>query len=93
MSNVMKFLEELGRNPQMLSEDQYAQAVAALDLDAETASALASRDAGRMAELLKAPAVTFCGLFPAEEEQPVKEDEPDQDDRDDREKEASALAA
>ncbi|MBB1059977.1 hypothetical protein [Marilutibacter spongiae] len=93
MSNVVKFLEALGRNPALLTEDQYADAVAALELDAESAAALARRDATRIAELLEAPAVTFCGLFPAEEEQPVKEDEPDEDDRDAPEKDASARAA
>lgn len=93
MSNIVSFLEELGRNPALLTDQQYMDAVASLGLDADSQAALVNRDAVRLAELLQAPAVTFCGLFPAEEEQPVKEDEPDEDDRDQPAKEARARAA
>lgn len=93
MSKVVQFLENLGRNPELLSEQAYADAVAALELDADSAAAVLSRDPLAMAELLQAPGITFCGLVPAEEEEPVKEDEPDEDGRDSPDQESAALAA
>lgn len=93
MSKVVQFLEDLGRNPDLLSERQYADAVAALQLDAGSQAIVLNRDIARMADLLEAPQVTFCGLFPAEEEEPVKEDEPDDGDKDTPDKESAALAA
>lgn len=94
MSKVVQFLENLGRNPELLSEQEYADAVAALQLDADAAAIVLNRDAAGMAELLEAPPVTFCGLVPAEEEEPLKEDEPDDEgDRDTPDQQSAALAA
>lgn len=93
MSKVVQFLEDLGRNPELLSEQAYADAVAALELDADAAAALLGRDAMVMAELLQAPGITFCGLVPAEEEEPVREDEPEEEGGETPDKESAALAA
>ena len=47
MSNVIAFLESLGREPaQSMAKDGYAAAIAALEVDDATRSALLAADAG-----------------------------------------------
>lgn len=87
MSNVVKFLDELGRNPD-LSAEEYAQAVAAVPVGSDLKQALLDRDVSRINAILGQPCTLLSFLVPAEEEQPDEEKE--EDSPDDKESEARA---
>lgn len=86
MSNVIHFLETLGRN-QAMTGAEYVSAVAALEVDDPQREALLSRDAAMLNALLDGRPKVFFGLAtPGEQpftpdddddvpEQPVEPDE------------------
>lgn len=74
MSDVVKFLDELGRNPE-LSAEEYVQAVAATEVGSELRQALLDRDAPRINAIMGQPCTLLSFLVPAEEEQPDEEKE------------------
>lgn len=92
MSKLVQLLDLLGRNPKLLSDDAYAQAVSAFDLDDQIVEAVMAREPERLTTLLQLPSISYCALFPAEDE-PVREDEDDQkEDSPDKEENASIAA-
>lgn len=89
MSNVIVFLESLGRNPALAtaSGDEYAAAVDALGLDDAPRQALLDRDPAALNALLGGRLKMMCLLFPADgdekkdgDEQEGDADQPLQDD-------------
>lgn len=89
MSNVIAFLESIGKNAsQPVTGDGYAAAVDALGLDDAPHAALLAGDGATLAELLGARPTMVCALFPADDE-PAKDDEPQPDgDTPDEQKES-----
>ena len=89
MSNVIQFLEKMGKDPAMakLDQDEYAAAVDALGLDDAPRRALLDRDADSLNGLLGGRHKMVCMLFPADGDDNKKDDDqedgdqPDQDDR------------
>ena len=82
MSNVIQFLESMGSNARLarMSPEAYAAAVAALDADVETKSALGTRRPEWLGDLLGSRPTMFCVVFsPDEKESPQS---PDEDGRD-----------
>lgn len=79
MSDIIRFLETMGRT--RVSAADYAAAVATLDLDASERDALLRRDASAINSLLGGRATQMMMmLFPVEE--PTKQDEePAEDDK------------
>ena len=77
MSNVIRFLETLGREPAATPE-AYAHAVQALDVDPEIRDALLRRDRAALDRLLGARHNVMIVLVPAEDDEP--KDEPGDDD-------------
>jgi hypothetical protein len=79
MLDAIRFLENAGR--ETMSADDYASAVAVLEVSAPEREALLGRDSVALASLLQARASMFFGVF-APEEEPVDdepfEDQPDQ---------------
>ncbi len=81
MSNVIAFLESLGREPaQSMAKDGYAAAIAALEVDDATRSALLAADAGALGDLLGGRPKMVCMLFPADDDQKQEGDEPAEDE-------------
>jgi hypothetical protein len=78
MSNVIRFLETLGREPAATPE-AYARAVQALDVDPQVRDALLRRDRAALDRLLGARHNIMIALVPAEDDEPA-EQEPNDDD-------------
>lgn len=70
MLNAIRFLEQVGR--EQMSSDDYASAVAALDVSELQRQALQAGDQAALVTLLNAPTSMFFGVF-APEEQPDEE--------------------
>lgn len=85
MSNVVQFMERLGRDPRCLSIADYAASVAALDIDEEQRRALLDRDHDALSGLLGGREKMMCVVWPA--------DEPGQDDQPAREQPAEEQPA
>lgn len=68
MSNVIAFLESLGRDAALAgqSPEAYADAVQALGLDDAPRRALLARDAAGLNDLLGGRMTMMCLLFPAD---------------------------
>ncbi|MBW8312680.1 MAG: hypothetical protein K0M64_11690 [Rhizobium sp.] len=82
MSNVIAFLEALGREASPIeSEVEYIASVEALDVDDQVRHALLARDAGKLGELLGARPRMVCALMPADDDE-RKDDDGDDDDKD-----------
>jgi hypothetical protein len=93
MSNVIQFLESLGRNPaNALPPADYAAAVAALDIDDAQRQALLDRDHAALNGLLGGRAKVYCLVAPAENEpQQDEQRESDDDDQKDEPQDAASL--
>lgn len=83
MSNVIQFLESMGSNARLarMSPEAYAAAVAALDADVETKSALGTRRPEWLGEIMGGRPIMVCGIFAPEEKEAPKS--PDEDGRED----------
>jgi hypothetical protein len=96
MSNVIRFLESMGSDPSLarLSATDYANVVAALDVDEAQRQALHDRNATALNDLLGGRHKMYCAQFPGKEDQPAKrDDEPEEDKPDDGDDdEASSLS-
>lgn len=75
MSNVIEFLDRIGRNPMPSAED-YAACVAALEVEAPEREALLARDADALNAILGGRAVMRCSVFEPSRE---PDQEPDGD--------------
>jgi hypothetical protein len=82
MSNVIAFLEQMGKNPALhgQSPQDYAAAVQALGLDDAPRQALLDRDATALNDLLGGRTKMMCFLFPADGDEQKKDDEPSDGD-------------
>lgn len=82
MSNVITFLESLGREPALAARpaDDYAAAVAALDVGDDARAALLARDAAALNGLLGGRLRMMAILFPADGDE--KKDGEQKDDGD-----------
>lgn len=67
MSNAIAFLESLGSSANPVGDEQYARAVAGLDVDASLRQALLDRDGGRINQLLGGRGSMMLVLAPADE--------------------------
>ena len=66
MSNIIRFLEAMGRKP--ISPADYAATVAALEIGAPQRKALLDRDQGALNELLDGRRQLRCAIFAADED-------------------------
>jgi hypothetical protein len=66
MSNVIRFLETMGRKP--ISPADFAATVAALEIEAPQRKALLDRDQGALSELLDGRRQLRCAIFAADED-------------------------
>lgn len=74
MSNVLQFLESLGRNPRPLSADEFTAAVANADLAPAARNALLERDVEALNRELGGRGFMLCLIYPADnDEQPGDE--------------------
>lgn len=80
MSNVIQFLEAMGRNPAVhgASAADYAATVALLEIDGAQRRALLDRNAVALSGLLEGRTKMFCMIATPDERAPG--DSPDQDD-------------
>jgi hypothetical protein len=92
MSNAIQFLESLGGTAAPMTAEQYAQAVAALDVDAGLRQALLERDSGRINQLLGGRGSMMLVLAPADEK-PADNDRTEDEGDDGDEQEIRAIAA
>jgi hypothetical protein len=88
MSNVIGFLEQMGKNAALsrLEGEEFAAAVDALGLDDAPRQALLARDHEALNALLGGRLAMTCMLFPADDDNKKDDDQddsdqPDQDDR------------
>lgn len=63
MSNVVQFLETMGRHPALLSDTDYIRAVMEAELDEPSREALLQRDAQGLVRALDARSTMFCFSF------------------------------
>ena len=88
MTDAIAFLESLGSQAAMGThqDEDYASAVALLDVDAPLRAALASRDIAAVGNALEANRVMFCMVATPDgsenQEAPEQEDDDDHDDKD-----------
>jgi hypothetical protein len=92
MSNAIAFLESLGSTSEPMTAEQYARAVAGLDVDAGLRQALLARDGGRVNALLGGRGSMMLVLAPADEK-PADNDRTEDDGEDGDEQEIRSLAA
>jgi len=82
MSNVVNFLECLGRDVELREADKSALLHAMID--AEIAPrirvAILAGDRAALEALLACKSITCCGVFPGKEEEDESEEEPSKDD-------------
>lgn len=81
MSSVIRFLDEMGRNPVaggMIPGD-YIAAVEALDVSDVQRQALLDRNQAVLNKLLEGRARVLCAVFPAEEDPQPEEEQPNED--------------
>lgn len=72
MSNVIRFLETLGRDAAP-SPEAYARAVQSLNVDADVRDALLRRDRVALDHLLGARHNVMIALVPAEDDEPAEQ--------------------
>ena len=82
MSNVVQFLETLACHPSPLSADEFAAAVGHSGLPAEMQRALLARDIDALSASLGGRAQMLCMVVPAENDEPVEDDQDDGDGSD-----------
>lgn len=82
MSNVVQFLEFLGRDGYVLSEADYTAAVTGLEVGTETKDALIQRDVAALAQALGARATVLAYILSPEDEEGGKDDDSQPDDGD-----------
>ena len=83
MSNVIAFLESLGRNPDIRpASAELAAAVAALPVGDDARAARLAGDAGTLGDLMGGRPKMICMLFPADDDQKQDEDSPAKDEPD-----------
>lgn len=92
MSNVVQFLEELGRNPQSFSAKDFAETVASAALEPAVQKALLDRDADALNQLLGGRLTVMCMIVPAENDEPQRDDE-QEDEAEEPDDQASSRAA
>lgn len=92
MSNVVQFLEALGRNPQPLSADEFVQVVTSAALEPGVQQALLDRDADALNQLLGGRLSVMCMIVPAENDEPQREDEQEDEGEVPDDKESSRAA-
>lgn len=84
MSNVLQFIENLGRHPALLSDPDYIRAVMDADIDDASRDALLRRDATALSSVLDARSPMFCFSYIATpdggEEKPLNDDREEQSD-------------
>lgn len=80
MSNVMQFLEDLALLPRTLSDEELAAAVAASNLPLGVRRALLQRDAVALSRLLGGRTSMVCSIAPAENDEPLDNEEEQRDD-------------
>lgn len=82
MSNVLQFLETMGRHPALLSDPDYVRAVMDAELDDTARQVLLRRDATGLASLLDARSPMFCFSYIATpdggKEKPLDDDREDE---------------
>ncbi|QDH71550.1 hypothetical protein [Marilutibacter alkalisoli] len=82
MSNVVQFLETMGRHPALLSDADYIRTVMDAGLDESSRDALLQRDAESLIHALDARSPMFCFSFVATpdggKEQPLDDDREDE---------------
>lgn len=83
MSHLIEFLESAAGNLTGLSQEDYARAVAVLDIPAELREALIARDADAINRIVDAGVPMMMSLAPAED-QPNNDKSPTDKDEDDR---------
>lgn len=89
MSNVIAFLESLGRRAATVpTEAELADAVAALEIGDEAKSALLAGDTASLSALLGGRPTMICALMPADDDQNAPDDD-DEQPADDEPKEAA----
>lgn len=74
MSNVIQFLEFLGRNPRALTDAEYASATMSFEVPAR--DALLARDPVSLATALHARAAMACVIATPDNDEPAPEDVP-----------------
>lgn len=80
MSNVVQFLEVLGRHAGALSEAEYRTAVEGLEVDAGQKEALLQRNPEVLGQMLGARATVLAYIVSPEEEDGGKDDDSQPDD-------------
>lgn len=89
MSNVIAFLESLGRDAALApSTEGFADAVCNAGLGDDARAALLAGDARALNDLLGGRPTMVCALFPADDDQ--KQDDEQKEGEDDSEKKESA---
>jgi len=89
MSNVVQFLEALASNPKPMSAEEFSSAVA--DLDPMVQPALIAGDVSALNKALGGRARMICMVAPAENDEPVDDDQNEQEES--PEQEVSSQAA
>jgi hypothetical protein len=89
MSNVIAFLESMGRDATIKpTGSEYVAAVESLGLDDAPHQALLARDAGALGDLLGGRTKMICALFPADDDNKKDDDQEDENDVPDEKKES-----
>lgn len=86
MSSIIQYLESIGRDATFgaLGPEQYAAAIAALEIDDASRQALLRRDATALNDVLGGRPTMFCLIAPAEDDDDQGEDEQDDKQQDDQ---------
>lgn len=82
MSNVIGFLEKMGRDASMsrATGSEIESALADARIDPEVRAAIVAGDQGRLEDLLGAKANVCCMVAPSRKEDDEEEESPDRDD-------------
>jgi hypothetical protein len=79
MSNAMSFLEQLALRPGVMSDEELVAATAGSNLPLATRKAIVLRDSFALSALLGGRASMVCSIIPAENDEPVGDEEEQRD--------------
>lgn len=75
MSNLIKILEKIGRDSHLQVRENLAAMLETSNLDENVIDALLTNDKQKLETYLNVKSDFFCGIVPAEDDEPSKEDE------------------
>ena len=80
MNKTIKLLEEIAVDATLINNEAIQEKILSADISEEVKSALVEKDFEEVVKFLDARSKIFCGIFPAEDDEPSEDDDSEDDD-------------